>query len=242
MSAFPSLDEFEGGATSASRASGSAFVSSDGGDFMGELSTQQQKFPEIGETGDLLDQEGSFERSFPAVGGDSQGGQFGMISAPSGPYIPGGGSAGAEQVTKSFARASLGGADGEEGGEPQVIRDWREKQAIQIERRDEVSRRRKEETIAAARTAVDDFYDNYNAKRDKEIARTRKQQEEMLAQRDDTQSGGTTWERIAKLVDLKDGAKGSSGPSAAHAGRDVSRMRDLLVSLRKDQNAPSAGL
>lgn len=227
MSAFPSLDEFEGGVTEARPSSGRGTTVEDGGN---EIDMSGQSFPEIGDSGDLFDQENSFQRSFPSLGAGQSQNQHGMISAPTGPYIPGAATSGA-QVTDTFAKA-----DADAGGEPEVIRAWRERQQVQIERRDAVSAKKKEETVAKARQAIDDFYDNYNAKRDKEIAKVRKEQEDFLAKRDETQSGGTTWERIAKLIDAKDKS------AAAYGGRDVSRMRDLLLNLRKDANAPSAGL
>ncbi len=54
--------------------------------------------------------------------------------------------------------------------------------------------------------------------------------------REDTTSGGTSWERISKLVDVS--GKGAKG-GASGSGKD--RFRELLVSLRKDGKAPGAG-
>lgn len=53
--------------------------------------------------------------------------------------------------------------------------------------------------------------------------------------REDTSSGGTSWERIAKLVDLS--GKGAKG-GAAGTGKE--KFRELLLSLRKDEKAPGA--
>lgn len=62
---------------------------------------------------------------------------------------------------------------------------------------------------------------------------TRMEEEEFLANRENPSVGGTTWERIAKLVDLSDkGAKGGKS--------DKTRFRELLQSLKKDENAPGA--
>ena len=61
-----------------------------------------------------------------------------------------------------------------------------------------------------------------------------KEEEEFLAARENPSVGGTTWERIAKLVDLSD--KGVRGPGKS----DKTRFRELLMSLKKDENAPSA--
>lgn len=119
--------------------------------------------------------------------------------------------------------------------EPNVIREWRERRDLQIQHRDEVSQSRKEETIGKAREDIDDFYESYNDKKDKAIKTTRKEAEEFLANREDTAAGGTSWERIAKLVDLtgKGGRGGGSG-----SGKE--RMRELLMSLRKDEKAPGS--
>lgn len=224
MSDFPSLDDFESGATTAQPRMQSV---GEDEDFMGSgnFSNQSAKFPEIGDSGDLLNADETFTSSFPAV--EQQASFSGMISGPSEPYIPGTATAGnAVQATHQ-----QNGAD----EEPEVVTQWRERQAAQIERRDAESARKKEETVAKARQAIDDFYDNYNNKRDKAITGIRKEQEEFLAKRDETTSGGTSWERIVKLIDTKD-------TKAVRGDRDVSRMRELLLSLKKDKNAPSAGL
>jgi len=98
-----------------------------------------------------------------------------------------------------------------------------------------VSATRKAGTIKAAQSAIDDFYENYNTKKDKTIAQTREEAEEYLANREDTSAGGTSWERIAKLVDLS--GKGTRG-GASGTGKE--RFRELLVSLKKDEHAPGA--
>lgn len=56
-----------------------------------------------------------------------------------------------------------------------------------------------------------------------------------MANREDTVSGGTSWDRIAKLVDVS--GKGTKG-GAAGSGKE--RFRELLMTLRKDEKAPGA--
>jgi hypothetical protein len=119
--------------------------------------------------------------------------------------------------------------------EPEVIKAWRDNRNAEIARRDEISQAKKESTIKEAQQALDDFYDNYNDKKEKNLAQTRREAEEFLDARDDTTAGGTSWERIAKLVDLSGkGVKGGAG------GSGKERFRELLVSLRKDEKAPGA--
>lgn len=123
----------------------------------------------------------------------------------------------------------------EEEDEPQVIKEWREKRDAQIAKRAEQFAQQRAETIREAQQNIDDFYENYNNKKEKMIAQTRKEAEQFLASREDTTSGGTSWERISKLVDVS--GKGSKG-GAAGSGKE--RFRELLMSLRKDEKAPGA--
>lgn len=161
---------------------------------------------------------GDFETSFPAVDTGNEG------------VAPGGTITGS---TMPYRAPSTGPQDDQ--GEPEVLREWRERRDMQIQHRDEVSANRKAETIKAAQESIDEFYENYNNRKDKTIAQTRKEAEEFLQKREDTTAGGTSWERISKLVDLS--GKGTSGGSAA-SGKG--KMRELLVSLRKDEKAPGA--
>ncbi|GAB7362834.1 hypothetical protein MBLNU230_g3137t1 [Neophaeotheca triangularis] len=161
---------------------------------------------------------GDFESSFPAVDTGNEG------------VAPGGTITGS---TLPYRAPSTAPQDDE--GEPEVLREWRERRDMQIQHRDEVSANRKAETVKAAQESIDEFYENYNNRKDKTIAQTRKEAEEFLQKREDTTAGGTSWERIAKLVDLS--GKGASGGSAA-SGKG--KMRELLVSLRKDEKAPGA--
>jgi len=112
---------------------------------------------------------------------------------------------------------------------------WREKRDAEIAKREQISADKKASTIAEARQAIDDFYESYNDKKEKNIAQTRREADEFLEKRDDTTAGGTAWDRISKLVDLS--GKGAKGGAAA-SGKE--RFREMLVSLRKDENAPGA--
>lgn len=116
-----------------------------------------------------------------------------------------------------------------------MIKQWREKRDASNAKRAEQFAAQKAETVKEAQQNIDDFYENYNSKKEKTIAQTRKEAEQFLASRDDTTSGGTSWERIAKLVDVSGkGQKGGAG------GSGKERFRELLMSLRKDEKAPGA--
>jgi len=128
--------------------------------------------------------------------------------------------------------ASTSAPSAYDGAEPDVIREWRERRDLAISHREEIASGRKSDTVKAAQESIDEFYENYNSKRDRQVAATKKEAEEFLANREDTSSGGTSWQRIAKLVDVK------KGPGAGAQGKE--RFRDMLVSLMKDEKAPGA--
>ncbi|GAB7347357.1 hypothetical protein MBLNU459_g4293t1 [Dothideomycetes sp. NU459] len=168
--------------------------------------------------GPANDDMGGFESSFPAIDTSNDA------------VAPGGTITGSALPINPGFQASF-----EDEAEPDVIREWRERRDLAITHRDEVSSNRKAETVKAAQQSVDDFYENYNNKKDKTISQTRKEAEEFLSSREDTTAGGTSWERIAKLVDLS--GKGVGGGAQ---GTGKAKFRELLLSLRKDEKAPGA--
>jgi hypothetical protein len=163
----------------------------------------------------------TFESQFPDLASPSAG--------TGGP--PGGSSITGPSVSYNTGyQATVGDEE-----EPEVIKQWRERRDEQLAKRAEQFAAQKEETIKEAQQNIDDFYENYNNKKEKGIAQTRKDAEQFLANRDDTVSGGTSWDRIAKLVDVS--GKGTKG-GAAGSGKE--RFREMLMSLRKDEKAPGA--
>lgn len=119
--------------------------------------------------------------------------------------------------------------------EPEVIQRWRQERDTLIAKRAEQFATQRSETIMAAQQNIDDFYENYNTKKEKGIAQARKEAEQFLDSREDVVASGTSWERIAKLIDVS--GKGSQG-GAAGSGKE--RFREVLTSLRKDEKAPGA--
>lgn len=49
------------------------------------------------------------------------------------------------------------------------VREWREKQAADIKARDEASHAKRQETISRAERAIDQFYEEYSAKKERNI-------------------------------------------------------------------------
>jgi len=176
-------------------------------------------------SGNLLDQGGAAPSTFDS--------QFPDLASPSAGM---GGPPGGSAVTGPSVSYNSGyQAYAEEEEEPEVIKEWRQRRDAQNNKRTEQFAAQKEETIKEAQQNIDDFYENYNTKKEKGIAQTRKEAEQFLANREDTVSGGTSWDRIAKLVDVS--GKGAKG-GASGSGKE--RFREMLLSLRKDEKVPGA--
>ncbi|CAH7686578.1 clathrin light chain [Phakopsora pachyrhizi] len=117
------------------------------------------------------------------------------------------------------------------------IKEWRKTQQEEIRQRDERSTAKREETIIAAEKAIDDFYKGYNSQKEKNIARNKEQEASYLQSRDDQLGKGTTWERIADIIELVDSRSKTCGKS----NRDLSRFKEVLLSLKREgENAPGA--
>jgi len=48
-------------------------------------------------------------------------------------------------------------------------REWREKQQAEIEKREQAAKLRRENTIGAAESSIEEFYENYAQKKEKNI-------------------------------------------------------------------------
>ncbi|KAJ2980047.1 hypothetical protein NQ176_g2880 [Zarea fungicola] len=228
---FPSLDDFDSGAqtvvTDATDANEQDFLAREKallGDDAKQFTTSGDAAALAESTGDLLGEENApstFESQFPDLAEPSSG----MAGVPGPSTITG----------PSVSYNSGYQATARDEQEPDVIKQWREKRDARNAKRAEELASQKEETIKQAQQNIDDFYENYNTKKEKGIAQTRKDAEQFLANREDTVTGGTSWDRIAKIVDVS--GKGSKG-GASGSGKE--RFREMLVSLRKDDKAPGA--
>ncbi|KAJ5911223.1 Clathrin light chain [Penicillium subrubescens] len=232
---FPSLEDFSEGQTEVvekNSASEDDFLARERaalGEDADQFATPQDHIAAVGSGDDLLgggddtpaEELGQFESSFPSVETQAQNERV----------APGGTITGTGSPFPATGSASL--EDDEE--EPEPIRLWREKRDAELARRAEISQEKKEATLRKAKQDIDDFYVAYNNKIDKQKAQARAEAEQFLASREDTSAGGTSWERIAKLVDVS--GKGSAGGDSS-SGKH--RFREMLVDLRKDKDAPGA--
>ncbi|KAI9311469.1 clathrin light chain [Dichotomocladium elegans] len=118
--------------------------------------------------------------------------------------------------------------------EPEVVRQWREKQKELIKQRDDEADEKKEETIKQAREEIDRFYEEYNEKKQRAIESNREREEQREKEREDALSANV-WERVIREIDT------SNAKTGFHT-RDVSRMKQLMLDLRKDAKAPGTSV
>jgi len=124
--------------------------------------------------------------------------------------------------------------------EPEVIKEWRRKQAEEIAARDEASQKRRNENMAKAEKAIDDFYEEYAAKKEKTIRENKDNEAEYVQSLTESLSAGTTWERICSLVELEN----SQSKTIARTGAgttDITRFKEVLLRLKREGDmAPGA--
>ncbi|KAF8963602.1 clathrin light chain-domain-containing protein [Flammula alnicola] len=120
--------------------------------------------------------------------------------------------------------------------EPQVIKDWREKQQEEIKARDEASKLRREETIDKAERAIEEFYENYAKKKERSIRDNKHSESEYLSELQASLSTGTTWDRISNLIELQN----SQSKTIARTGAgttDLTRFKEVLLRLKREGDA-----
>jgi hypothetical protein len=127
-----------------------------------------------------------------------------------------------------------------EEDEPQVIKDWREKQAAEIAARDETSKKKRQDTIAKAERSIDEFYEEYSAKKERNIRENKDHESEFLSNLTNSLSAGTTWERICDLIELQN----SQSKTLARTGAgttELGRFKEVLLRLKREgSSAPGA--
>lgn len=136
----------------------------------------------------------------------------------------------------------------EDSNESVFLEKWRQEREANIQKQEEENRLKKENKIENAKKAIDDFFENYNRKKKEKIRnnrlykyiysrsminfKNREKQEEFLLNRD-KQISGMLWERVAKLLNLSETSTGLEDSN-------MSKFKELLLSLQKDPDAPGA--
>ncbi|ODQ81384.1 hypothetical protein BABINDRAFT_170907 [Babjeviella inositovora NRRL Y-12698] len=159
------------------------------------------------------DEVSKFESQFPSVESDEEAAE--------------------EPVEETATQFETLAVNDDYSGESDAIRSWKESRTLEISKRDEVAAKKKESIKEEAQKAIDDFYDNYNNKKELGIEETRKAETEFLEERDNFLSKDTTvWDRVLTLV--------NENESTEVGGRDKTKFKELLGKLKGNAKAPGA--
>lgn len=84
--------------------------------------------------------------------------------------------------------------------ESDAVKEWRDRYNLEISKRDEADEKKAKETKEAAEKQLDDFYDDYNNKKETDIEKARNAEKEFLDKRDEFFSKGDVWSRALDLT------------------------------------------
>ena len=115
-----------------------------------------------------------------------------------------------------------------------IISEWKKSREAEISKRDERESKEKNDLQNEAITYIDEFYENYNKKKQEGIEATQIAAKEFLAKRDQffQQEGTTTWDRALQLINEDD--------AAIVNGRDRTKFKEILQRLKGKANVPGA--
>lgn len=134
----------------------------------------------------------------------------------------------------------------EEFGEPQIssvepvirekseaLKHWQERRELEIAERDQAEEKAKLELQEEATKHIDDFYDNYNMKKQKSIEETKGEAQKFLAELQNFVSqDNTIWNKALQLLNVED--------ADVVDGRDRSKFKEILQRIKNNTNAPGA--
>ncbi|KAL6451953.1 CLC1 Clathrin light chain [Candida maltosa Xu316] len=120
----------------------------------------------------------------------------------------------------------------------QAIKEWKERRDLEIGEREKKNKAKKEEILEEAKRTIDDFYENYNLKKDNHSKDILTEEDKFVEKRDNFLKRGTLWDRVNELV-TEVGEVSVSDADGSH--RDKTRFKELLNKLKNKDNVPGAG-
>lgn len=121
------------------------------------------------------------------------------------------------------------------GETPEPIRLWKSKRDEEIAEKDKISALKIDEITANARKLTDQFYEDYNGKKEAKISQIEEEEANFIAKRDSFfKNDSSVWDRAIKLIDLKK-STGTTGNN-----RDKTRFRDIMLGLKDKLDVPGA--
>lgn len=118
--------------------------------------------------------------------------------------------------------------------ESKPLQEWKQRREMEISKRDQVAESKAKEMKEDAQKAIDDFYENYNTKKERDTKERKEEESKFLEKRDQLLQNGTIWDRVNELLKLS-----KTSPSLENS-RDKTRFKELLLSLKGKENVPGA--
>ncbi|KAL5283973.1 CLTA family protein [Megaselia abdita] len=110
--------------------------------------------------------------------------------------------------------------------EPEKIKKWREEQKLRLEEKDKQEELKKQELLQQAKAELADWLKQTEEAIAKTKAASRSAEKEEIFESDDSEKSGNDWEKIAKLCEFN--------PKTSKSGKDVSRMRSIILQLKQN--------
>lgn len=131
-----------------------------------------------------------------------------------------------ESPTESFEMVHGLEADNPVRVEPEKIKMWREEQSKRLEEKDRLEEVKKQELLQQAKAELADWLKQTEEAIAKTKAASRNAEKEEIFESDDSDKSGNDWEKIAKLCEFN--------PKTSKSGKDVSRMRSIILQLKQN--------
>lgn len=115
----------------------------------------------------------------------------------------------------------------------EIISKWKQRRADEIDNIETKITAEKKDLEEQAVKHIDDFYDNYNRRKQQQLEVTKKEAEEFMKQRSQFfQQQNTTWDRVIQLINEDD--------ADIISDRDRSAFKEILLRLKGKTNVPGA--
>ncbi|QEU62513.1 Clc1 [Kluyveromyces lactis] len=138
-----------------------------------------------------------------------------------------------EEDDDEFGEPQSSSAEPVVRGKSEALENWKARRELEISERDQAEDQAKADLQEEAAKHIDDFYENYNIKKQQGIDQTQKEAEEFLAKTHDFASQDlTVWDKALQLINLED--------ADIVDGRDRSKFKEILQRLKGNESAPGA--
>merc|ERR1712157_431545 len=103
---------------------------------------------------------------------------------------------------------------------------WNQEWQVILRERKDAENAKKAEQVETARAELETFQNERYARRENRMAKNRTEEQNKLEAMEADLENDNSWQRVVKLVDLQQ--------DSIDGGRDIGRMRDVMIMLKND--------